>query len=79
MQPHHNAASCLIGGPCDWSTFGSPNANPYVLRGALVGGPEGWTDGNYTDSRQDYESNEVSLDYNAGFSGALAGLLALGA
>ncbi len=29
------------------------------------------------DARSDYVSNEVACDYNAGFSGALAGLIAL--
>jgi hypothetical protein len=31
----------------------------------------------YKDSRQDYYGNEVSLDYNAGFTGALGALLTL--
>jgi hypothetical protein len=29
----------------------------------------------YFDSRQDYIRNEVTIDYNAGFEGALAALL----
>lgn len=28
----------------------------------------------YTDRRDDFKSNEVATDYNAGFTGALAGL-----
>ncbi|KAJ9511129.1 hypothetical protein QJQ45_013168 [Haematococcus lacustris] len=40
--------------------------------GALVGGPG--NDDGYADVRNDYIRNEVTLDYNAGFTGALAGL-----
>jgi endoglucanase len=49
-----------------------------VLLGALVGGPQGPTDF-YTDLRSEYISNEVAVDYNAGFTSALAGLIQLGA
>lgn len=41
-----------------------------------MGGPRAADDA-YTDLRTDYVSNEVSLDYNAGFTGAAAGLLQL--
>lgn len=50
-----------------------------ILVGALVGGPAFTDDSGYTDKRTDYVTNEVSLDYNAGFTAALSGLLALGA
>ncbi|GFH05895.1 endoglucanase [Haematococcus lacustris] len=40
--------------------------------GALVGGPS--NDDSYSDVRTDYIHNEVAIDYNAGFTGALAGL-----
>lgn len=43
--------------------------------GALVGGPDG--NDNHNDSTSDYEQNEVAIDYNAGFVGALAGLYEL--
>ena len=33
-------------------------------------------DGSYDDDRSDYISNEVAVDYNAGFQSALAALLA---
>ncbi|EFN50425.1 hypothetical protein CHLNCDRAFT_144614, partial [Chlorella variabilis] len=46
-----------------------------VLTGALVGGPSGRD--SYKDVRSDYQSNEVAMDYNAGFTGALAGLVHL--
>lgn len=42
-----------------------------MLYGALVGGPDG-SDG-YVDSRQNFQSNEVACDYNAGFQSAVAG------
>jgi hypothetical protein len=61
---------------CDWNNYNSANPNPQVIKGALVGGPGGPGD-DYTDSRQDYRSNEVAVDFNAGFTGALAGLLKL--
>lgn len=53
--------------------FAGPN--PQVLLGALVGGPSS-SDG-YTDVRSDFKSNEVAVDYQAGFAGALAGLVQL--
>lgn len=49
---------------------------PQTLAGALVGGPAD-TDTSYTDVRSDYRANEVAVDYNAGFTGALAGLVQL--
>lgn len=50
---------------------GGSGPNPHVLYGALVGGP-GEND-DYTDSRTDYQHNEVACDYNAGFQSAVAG------
>ena len=52
------------------------SANGHTLVGALVGGP---ADANftYTDSVNDYEANEVALDYNAGIVGAAAGLYSI--
>lgn len=67
LNPHHRGASGT-------TNIGSSANNLHQLTGALVGGPDRW--GNYTDSRTDYVQNEVATDYNAGFSGALAGLLA---
>jgi endoglucanase len=37
-----------------------------------VGGPDRPNDFSYADVRSDYIRNEVAIDYNAGFSGALA-------
>lgn len=47
--------------------------NPNLLYGALVGGPD--QDDQYEDDRSDYVHNEVAVDYNAGFQGALAGII----
>jgi hypothetical protein len=49
-----------------------PDYHRHTLIGALVGGPESANDSNYNDKIDDYESNEVACDYNAGFVGALA-------
>merc|ERR1711899_466161 len=43
-------------------------ANPHVLKGALVGGPD--QSDNYNDDRTNFVSNEVATDYNAGFQSA---------
>lgn len=60
---------------CDWDQFNSPNPNPQVLRGALVGGPD--QSDTYVDDRNDYVKNEVATDYNAAFTSALAALKVL--
>ena len=59
--------------PLDLGPFNHPKKQ--VLYGALVGGP---ADGDsYTDARSNFQCNEPAMDYNAGFAGALAGLLHL--
>ncbi|TFJ85121.1 hypothetical protein NSK_003544 [Nannochloropsis salina CCMP1776] len=64
---HHRAASCgRYGCICDTT----PSAN--TLYGALVGGPD--EKDTYLDDCRDYKHTEVSVDYNAGFQGAVAGL-----
>jgi len=67
QQPHHRAASGV-----GWDGFrnGLPNEN--ILYGALVGGPSQANDFAYADVRSDYIANEVAIDYNSGFTGALA-------
>jgi len=70
-QPHHASSSCRDRpAPCDWSDFSKSGPNSQVLNGALVGGPD--ANDNYVDDRADYVMNEVTLDYNAGFQGAVA-------
>ncbi|XP_041378951.1 endoglucanase A-like [Gigantopelta aegis] len=74
-RPHHQAASCDSSSSCNWATLENPDPNPHNLLGALVGGP-GRND-DYDDVRADYVKNEVTVDYNAGFQAAVAGLLHL--
>ncbi|GAA3661932.1 glycoside hydrolase family 9 protein [Lentzea roselyniae] len=67
-NPHHRGAHG------SWAdSIQEPVISRHVLYGALVGGPSTNNDA-YTDSRSDYVMNEVALDYNAGFTGALARL-----
>ncbi|XP_070565348.1 endoglucanase 4-like [Ptychodera flava] len=73
QHPHHRSSSCPdLQTPCDWPDFRAQAPNPHVLEGALVGGPD--SKGYYADDRRDYIKNEVSLDYNAGFTSATAAL-----
>merc|ERR1712176_1160524 len=73
VRPHHKAATCPAWGlPCSWNEFGFSGENPHILYGAVVGGPS-QTD-QYNDDRQDYFSNEVTTDYNSGFTTLVAGL-----
>lgn len=73
---HHRAASCPdMPAPCNWDNYRSPLPNPQILYGALVGGP--FENGSYTDARSNYRQNEPALDYNAGFTASLAGLVTL--
>ena len=73
INPHHRASHNSTTHSID-----SPVNNEFLLKGALVGGPKSANDFDYKDDRRDYQSNEVATDYNAGFIGALAGLIELG-
>jgi len=61
----------MMPAPCAWFDQQQKGPNPHVLYGALVGGPNGQD--SYTDNRNNYISNEVACDYNAGFQSAVAG------
>ncbi len=63
--PHHRAASGLT--KCE-----DTDEHRYVLYGALVGGPD--ANDQHIDETKDYIYNEVTIDYNAAFVGACAGL-----
>lgn len=67
-HPHHRAAH----GSSTNSMFDPPE-HKHILWGALVGGP-GPND-EHVDDTSDFIYNEVAIDYNAGFVGALAGHL----
>ncbi|KXZ48930.1 hypothetical protein GPECTOR_24g220 [Gonium pectorale] len=70
-RPRHRTSSCdKASGKCHSATVD----NMYELQGALVGGP--LKDDSYTDSRNSFQSL-VSIEYNAGLVGALAGLSAM--
>ncbi|MGK7894056.1 MAG: glycoside hydrolase family 9 protein, partial [Xenococcus sp. (in: cyanobacteria)] len=66
QNPHHRGAH----GSLDNNINGGETK--HILYGALVGGPSQPDDSAYNDRRDDYISNEVTTDYNAGFTGALA-------
>ncbi len=66
--PHHRASSGL-------SRCEDTSEQKHVLYGALVGGPDG--DDQHVDTTADYIYNEVTIDYNAAFVGASAGLYEL--
>ncbi len=63
--PHHRACSGLT--KCE-----DPDEHRYVLYGALAGGPDDKDEHN--DITSDWRYNEVTIDYNAAFVGACAGL-----
>jgi endoglucanase len=69
-NPHHRAAHGST-----TNSINDPVNNRFVLFGALVGGPSRPDDFSYRDDRTDYVSNEVAMDYNAGFQGAIARLV----
>lgn len=58
---------------CGWKQFASKGPNPQILYGALVSGPD--QNDNYKDLREEFLYNEVTLDYNAGFQSATAGII----
>ena len=70
QNPHHRGAH---GSTTD--DIANPTETQNVLYGALVGGPSAPDDNAWKDDRTDYIANEVALDYNAGYSGALAFLV----
>jgi hypothetical protein len=66
-HPHHRAAHAS-----ETLSMTDPVEHKHTLWGALVGGPDS-TD-KHVDETTDFVYNEVAIDYNAGFVGALAGL-----
>ena len=67
QHPHHRDAH---GSTTD--SMNDPVTHKHILWGALVGGPDN-ADVHH-DVTTDFVSNEVAVDYSAGFVGALAGL-----
>ena len=70
QNPHHRTAH----GPWGDSLKTDPDETRHVLMGALVGGPQAADDSSYEDDRNNYYSNEVACDYNAGFTGLVAAM-----
>lgn len=66
-HPHHRAAH-----GSKTNSMEVPTEHRHTLWGALAGGPD--ADDYHIDITTDYVYNEVAIDYNAGFVGALAGL-----
>jgi len=71
-NPHHRASHGSTENSID-----APTMNLNILYGALVGGPFLPDDFAFSDNRRDERSNEIALDYNAAFSGALARMVML--
>jgi len=69
VNPHHRGAHGSWNGDIN-----TPATSRHILFGALVGGPSSASDSAYSDDRTNYVTNEVALDYNAGFTGAVARL-----
>ncbi|KYQ92546.1 cellulase [Tieghemostelium lacteum] len=65
VNPHHRSSHHST-----TNDINNPVNNLYILYGALVGGPS--LQDEYSDDRTNYISNEVALDYNAGFVGTLS-------
>ncbi|CAF4185496.1 unnamed protein product, partial [Adineta steineri] len=73
-KPRDRGSSCpALPATCNERAYLNPNANPYLLVGALVSGP---SFGDYFyDDRMESKTNQVSVENNAGFQSAVAGLL----
>ena len=65
LRPFHLAADGGV-------SLESSEPNRHIIYGALVGGPTAADDFAYNDLRTDYAANEVGIEYNAAFTGALA-------
>ena len=76
---HHRGASGIHDD--HWNSLGTDDDSGYqteyahVLYGALEGGPN--LDGSFTDEVGAYQNTEVAIDYNAGFTAALGGMIEL--
>ncbi|MGD9155219.1 MAG: glycoside hydrolase family 9 protein [Bacillota bacterium] len=69
--PHHRAASGRMEAAPAYETKKDPEK--HLLYGALVGGPDSADE--YCDDIDEYCYTEVAIDYNAGFVGAMAGMV----
>ena len=78
LRPHHRNAACTIaeGTQCS-ALFFTTRPSPYVIHGAVVGGPQTPNDA-YIDDRNNYVTSEVATDYNAMYTLATAAAISLG-
>lgn len=75
-RPAHPQASCPADySRCDVTALGKADANPNIITGAVVAGPDG-SDG-YADDRSS-EQSKVSPALNIPYAAAVAGLLQYG-
>lgn len=72
-HPHPPRPQRDLSARCGQEAADSPASNPWVLVGALVGGPD--KTNTYADVRGDYVKNEVAVDYQAGFTALLSALV----
>ncbi|CAF4039001.1 unnamed protein product, partial [Adineta steineri] len=69
-KPRDRGSSCpALPATCNERAYLNPNANPYLLVGALVSGPS-FSDYFY-DDRMESKTNQVSVENNAGFQSAV--------
>ena len=74
---HHRGASGIHDD--HWNSLGTEKGMGFqteyahILYGALEGGPN--ADGSFTDSVGSYQNTEVAIDYNAGYTAALCGMI----
>jgi len=72
QRAYHRGSSCPdVPSPCTWQDRESTRANPQVLFGALVSGPDRLD--RYEDARN-AKMNDVAVDFTAGLMTAVAGL-----
>eukprot|EP00775_Hariotina_reticulata_P012172 gene12172-12310_t len=88
-RPHHRQSACAETykapcqrikagtGCCNAETFMSDEPARIKINGGLVGGPD--QQDQFPDKRNDYQRSEVAMDFNAGFTGAAAGLASFAA
>ena len=68
QRAHHRSAS---GASFNNVNFRDTRPNEHIIYGALVGGPQSPNDFDWQDDRGDAIGNEIALDYNAAFTGAV--------
>lgn len=76
--PHTRDGFCAIDmdeDDCDWGRWSQKSRNPQVVVGAMVAGPN--LKDAYEDTRQNYWSSEIAIDFQAGFVSVLTAALTM--